>query len=172
MSEKIIKSLSFEELPLCLETIHNAFLPNCEKYGFTKENYPSCAAFVTLEDLIETKKNGTHFYGVFVDGKMAGCVQLKRVEPTVYSFTRFAVLPEYQHLGLGRLLLSHCIKKSNEYGADKMRLLMVYDNAKLRAFYEAFGFKLVKKARDSEHPFLFAIYELDVTEEIKNENMD
>ena len=172
MSEILIKSLGFEDLPECLETIHKAFLPNCEKFGFTKENYPSCAAFVTLEDLVETKKNGTHFYGVYVDGVMAGCVQLKRVEPTVYSFTRFAVLPEYQHLGLGRRLLVHCKERAAEYGADIMRLLMVYDNEKLRAFYEKHGFRLVKKARDLEHPFLYAIYELDVAGDSKNENVD
>ncbi len=160
MVKHTIQSVSLEQLPQCLETIHKAFSINCEKYGFTEENYPSCAAFIGLEDLIKAKENGTHFYAVFIDGRVAGCVQLKRIDAVTYSFTRFAVLPEYQHLGLGRELVAHCKAKATEYGAKKMTLLMVYENESLRRFYESCGFTLVETKRDSQHPFLCGIYEM------------
>lgn len=162
MSNFIIHSVTFEQLPQCLETIHKAFGVNCERFGFTKENYPSCAAFLTLDDLIKAKENGTHFYAVFVDEKMAGCVQLKRTDTDTYSFTRFAVLPEFQHLGLGRALVSHCRSKALEYGAKKISLLMVYENESLRHFYESCGFVLKETKRDDLHPFLCGIYEMNV----------
>lgn len=162
MTDYTVRSLTIEELPECLDTIRKAFSVNCERFGFTKENYPSCAAFLTLEELVRAKENGTHFYAVFIDGKMAGTVQLKRLDDNNYSFTRFAVLPKYQSLGLGRVLINYCKGKSKEYGAEKMRLLMMYDNEPLRHFYESCGFTLVEKGSDAEHPFVYAIYETDV----------
>ncbi len=160
MIDYTIQSLTAEQLPQCLETVHRAFGANCERFGFTKENYPSCAAFLTLDDLIKAKQQGTHFYAICIDGKVAGCVQLKRINGDTYSFTRFAVLPEYQHLGLGRRLVNHCREKATEYGAKKMTLLMIYENEKLRHFYESCGFVLVETKRDDSHPFLCGIYEM------------
>lgn len=162
MIEYKIESVSVEQLPQCLETIHKAFNINCQRFGFTKENYPSCAAFLTLDDLKKAKDKGTHIYAIWLDGKVAGCVQLKRTENNEYAFTRFAVLPEYQNLGLGRELVLHCKKKAAEYGGKRLTLLMVYENEQLRHFYEACGFTLVKTRRDDQHPFLCGIYEMEV----------
>ena len=162
MNDYTVKSVTYEQLPQCLEIIHTAFSENCKKFGFTKENYPSCAAFLTLDDLIEAKRNGTHFYAVFVGDKMAGCVQLKRFDRDTYSFTRFAVLPEYQHCGFGRVLIEHCKAKAKEYNGKKMTLLMVYDNEQLRRFYESCGLTLVRTQRDDTHPFLCGIYEIEL----------
>lgn len=159
MTNVTIESVTYEQLPECLDVIHTAFEVNCTKYGYTRENYPSCAAFLTLEDLVTAKNIGTHFYAVSVDGKIAGCVQLKRTDADSYAFTRFAVLPEYQHYGFGRKLIEHCSAKAKEYGASKMTLLMMYSNEKLRSFYESCGFTLTKIDTDSEHPFEYAIYE-------------
>lgn len=162
MIKHTIQNVTYEQLPQCLDTIHKAFSINCEKYGFTKENYPSCAAFTTLEELIAAKDNGTHFYAVFIEGRIAGCVQLKRIDSDTYAFTRFAVLPEYQHEGLGRALIAHCKAKTKEHGASKMTLLMVYENEQLRRFYESCGFELVETGRDDQHPFLYGIYEMKI----------
>lgn len=160
MKDLIIDSVKKEELPVCLETIHKAFLINCEKYGFNRENYPSCAAFMTLEELIKEKESGTHIYAAWVDGKIAGCVQLKRQENDTYVFKRFAVLPEYQHLGLGKELIAFCKYKAKLYGGKRIRLLMVYKNESLRKLYSSCGFKLIEKREDDDHPFICGIYEM------------
>ena len=141
-----IESLQVHELSLCLETIHRAFRINCERFGFTKENYPGCAAFMTLR----------------VDGLIAGCVTLKRINTDTYAFRRFAVLPEYQNLGLGKALVQHCKQKAKEYGGKRMQLLMVYENEPLRKLYESYGFALIETRRDDEHPFLCGIYEMNL----------
>ena len=147
-------------LPLCLQTIHQAFAPNCLRFGLTSENYPTCAAFLTLEELVREKKNGTHIYAILYEDRVAGCVQLKKTAPGIYSFRRFAVCPEYQNLGLGRLLVEHCRAKAKAYGGEKMQLLMIYENEQLRHFYESNGFTLVRTQRDKDHPFLCGIYEM------------
>ena len=155
-----IESLQVHELEECLNTIHRAFRVNCERFGFTKENYPGCAAFLTLDELIADKQGGAHIYAIRVDGVIAGCVILKRVSPDTYAFRRFAVLPEYQQLGLGKRLALHCRQKAKEYGGKRLQLLMVYENEALRKLYESYGFSLIETRRDDEHPFLCGIYEM------------
>ena len=157
-----ISSIKDHELSACLETIHSAFRVNCERFGFTKKNYPSCAAFMTLDELKQEKESGTHIYGAWVGDKLVGSVQIKKDETRTYTFKRFAVLPEYQHGGIGKALVAHCIDRATTYGGVAIRLLMVYENEKLRSFYESFGFRLIKTARDDAHPFLFGIYELEL----------
>lgn len=160
-----ISSVQPENFPMCLDTIHKAFRLNCDKFGFTKDNYPSCAAFMTLEDLKKAKDCGTHIYAVWVDGRIAGCVQLKRADNDVYLLKRFAVLPEYQNLGFGKALISFCKMKALEYGGKTIRLLMVYENIQLRKFYSSCGFSLKKICTDNEHPFVCGIYEMNISNE-------
>lgn len=161
-----ISSVQIENLPMCLDTIHRAFKLNCDRFGFTKENYPTCAAFMTLDELKKAKESGTHIYAVWVDSRIAGCVQLKRHENDVYWLRRFAVLPEYQNLGFGKELISFCKHKAIEYSGKKIQLLMVYENEQLRNLYTSCGFVLKETRRDDEHPFLCGIYEMDL--ECKN----
>ena len=149
-------------LPCGFYAIHQAFRPNCERFGFTPQNYPTCAAYLTLEELRQEKASGTHIYGIMVDGVLAGCVQLKKTAPGIYAFRRFAVLPAYQNLGLGKELVNHCRAKAIEYGGETMHLLMVYENESLRHFYESCGFTLKKTCRDDAHPFLCGIYEMSL----------
>lgn len=162
MNSYRISSIKDTELAACLETIHRAFGINCERFGFTKENYPSCAAFMTLEELQREKENGTHIYGAWVEDKLVGSVQIKKDANRVYTFKRFAVLPEYQHGGIGKALVAHCIDRATTYGGVAIRLLMIHENEKLRRFYESLGFHLVNTYRDDDHPFLCGIYQIDL----------
>lgn len=157
-----ILSVQPEELEACLETVHSAFLASCRKYGFTKENYPKSGAFLSLEELQQAKMNGVHMYAAWVDGRAAGYVQLEKKENGVYSFQKFAVLPEYQNLGIGKALIRFCCNKAAVYGGKKLRLLMVYENRQLLDFYTANGFRLVETGRDAEHPFEYGIMEMDL----------
>ena len=155
-----ILSVTDEDLPMCLDTIHQAFAENAEIFGFTKESYPSCGAFMTMEQLKTTKEKGVHMYAAWVDEAIVGYVQLEKLPEGTYSFQKFAVLPEYQQLGLGKALISFCKNKATIYGGKKIKLLMVYKNEKLRSFYAANGFELIETKSDPEHPFLCGIMEM------------
>ncbi|MDO4460424.1 MAG: GNAT family N-acetyltransferase [Clostridia bacterium] len=164
-----ILSVKYEDLPECVNTIREAFKANAEKFGFTKENYPSSGAFIELEDLQAAKARGVHMYAAWIENtkdgkdKIIGYVQLEKKDPETYSFQKFAVLPEYQSLGVGRMLIAFCRNKAITSGAKKIKLIMVYDNKKLLNTYEMSGFKLVGTKRDDKHPFLQGIMEMDLT---------
>lgn len=163
MLEYEIHSVEYEQLPLCLQTLHEAFGESAQRFGYTKETYPSSAAYITLEELIEAKKNGVHTYAAIVEGgKVAGCVQLWKQGGGVYAFRRFAVLPEYQKLGIGRALVSHCRDRAALYGGKKLTLLMINENQKLKDFYISNGFFVVCTKRDDTYPFEYAIMEVSL----------
>ncbi len=157
-----ILSVTEQDFEACVQTIRSAFKENAQKYGFTKENYPSGGAFIELDDLKKAKSRGVHMYAAWLGDKIVGYVQLEKVNKSTYSFQKFAVLPDCQQLGVGKMLIAFCKNKAKIHGADKVVLLMVYENKKLLSFYEANGFKLIETKRDSSHPFLQGIMQMDI----------
>ena len=160
MIEYEIHSVEYDQLPQCVETLHQAFGESAKRFGYTKETYPSSGAYITLSDLIAAKERGVHMYAACVCGKIAGYVQLEKIESGIYAFRRFAVLPEYQKLGIGRALVSHCRDRAALYGGKKLTLIMINENEKLKAFYESNGFCTVEVRNDGAYPFEYAVMEL------------
>jgi ribosomal protein S18 acetylase RimI-like enzyme len=157
-----IRSVEICDLERCLTTIHAAFGDMAERYGYTKETYPSSGAYLTIDDLRSAKERGVHMYAAWIKDTVAGYVQLEKIRDGVYAFRRFAVLPEYQNLGFGRALIKHCQKKAASYGGRKLLLIMNYDNTVLRAFYESNGFRLIDTGNSPDYPFTFANMELEL----------
>ncbi len=163
MNSVEIHSVCEEELEACLKTIHKAFRKNCDIFGFTKENYPSSGAYLTLEELIKAKEQGVHMYAAWIDGTVAGYVQLAKKETGVYSFQKFAVHPKYQNLGLGKTIVNFCKNRAKLYGGNKLVLIMVNENTPLKEFYIKMGFDFIKTVTDTDHPFEQAVMEMDLT---------
>lgn len=162
MLEYEIHSVEESQLSDCLKTLHAAFGESAKIYGYTRETYPSSGAFITLQDLAEAKKRGVHMYAAYVDGIVAGYVQLEKLEAGAYAFRRFAVLPQYQKLGIGRALVSHCRARAELYGGKKLTLIMINQNQRLKDFYVSNGFRVVCVAKDESYPFEYAVMELEL----------
>lgn len=162
MLEYEIHSVEEHQLPDCLKTLHAAFGESAKIYGYTRESYPSSGAFITLDDLMQAKKRGVHMYAAYVEGVVAGYVQLEKLEMGVYAFRRFAVLPQYQKLGIGRALVSHCRARAELYGGKKLTLIMINQNQRLKDFYVSNGFRVVRVAKDESYPFEYAVMELEL----------
>lgn len=157
-----ILSVADEQLNDCAATIRSAFGVTAKEFGFTKENYPSSGAFITAETLRGVKSKGVHMYAAWVKGKPVGYVQLEKKEKGVYSFQKFAVLPDYQQFGIGRALISFCKNKAQVYGGKKLVLIMVDKNQRLKDFYLSEGFYITGTRLDKDHPFLQSIMEMDL----------
>jgi len=65
------------------------------------------------------------------------------LRPEVAHFAQFAVDPDRQGLGIGRLLLEKVEERAREGGYKELALSMAEPDVKLRAFYEKRGFRLV-----------------------------
>jgi GNAT superfamily N-acetyltransferase len=97
-----------------------------------------------------------------VDGRPAGCIALKELEPGVSEMKRLFVRPEFRGRQLGLKLAQHIIDEARGIGYSFMRLDTIrgkMENA--IAMYESLGFKEIPAYYDS--PIPNALYmELDL----------
>ena len=78
--------------------------------------------------------NSTFVFSAWIDGRLVGCVRVLSdlyFRSIIYDL---AVLPEYQHKGIGRELVQRCMN-----ACDTSEWLVQTDIAK--GFYEKIGFK-------------------------------
>lgn len=59
---------------------------------------------------------------------------------------RLAVLPAYQHQGIGTRLIRSCMEALRKAGAHKVILSVAYENEDTCAFYERLGFEIMDDA--------------------------
>lgn len=74
---------------------------------------------------------------------IAGTVALQKVQDGVFEMIKMGVKPEFQGLGLGRILGETIIERAKEMGGHK---LVLYSNTKLKTalnLYEKLGFQSV-----------------------------
>lgn len=78
--------------------------------------------------------NSTFVFSAWIDGRLVGCVRVLsdlHFRSIIYDL---AVLPEYQHKGIGKALVQRCINE-----CESSEWLVQTDMAK--GFYEKIGFK-------------------------------
>src|SRR6266404_6357543 len=77
------------------------------------------------------------------NGTVAGTVALRKVNDSIYEFTKMAVEERFQRKGIAEALSYACFKKAKELGADEV---ILYSNSILKPainLYEKLGFKHV-----------------------------
>jgi GNAT superfamily N-acetyltransferase len=91
-----------------------------------------------------------------IDGKAAGCVALKPLEPGVCEMKRLFVRPEFRGKGLGLKLAQRIVDEARGIGYKTMRLDTIrgkMDNA--IALYESLGFREVSAYYNNPIPKAF-----------------
>jgi ribosomal protein S18 acetylase RimI-like enzyme len=74
------------------------------------------------------------------DGVPAGTVALKKVNDTVYEFTKMAVDERYRRVGIAESLSHAAFDKANSLGAEKIILYSQTDLAPAILLYKKLGF--------------------------------
>jgi diamine N-acetyltransferase len=82
-----------------------------DEFGLTKENAPTNAAFITLNQLHDYMKKELVLFGLIKNDAIIGCVAVEKARDNdgTYVIERLAVLPEERHKGYGKILLDHAI---------------------------------------------------------------
>ena len=85
-------------------------------------------------------KGGLIYYAKYKN-EIVGTASLLKMEDGVYELGKMAVTESAQGLGIGKILLEHCLKMASDMGIPK---LVLYSNTKLKSgihLYEKYGFK-------------------------------
>jgi ribosomal protein S18 acetylase RimI-like enzyme len=136
-----IKPLTAAEIPVYGEVIRGSFSTVAKDFGWTRENAPGHTSFITNEQLAEKYKEGYYPFGYEYGGEIFGFVSLTDMGGGVFELNDLAVLPECRHLGYGKKLLDFCKAKVLESGGNKITLGIVEENAAVKKWYTANGFK-------------------------------
>lgn len=137
----MIREVTLEEIPECVDLIRKAFLTVADELGFTEENAPRFTAFATTVDRLMWQINEDHrpMFAYVEDGAICGYYSLMLMENNECELNNLAVLPDYRHKGIGKELINHAFTTAKKLGCNVMNIAIVEENVRLRTWYEDAG---------------------------------
>ena len=123
-----IRELSAEDYSIVVEIWHRAGLPYRPEGRDSKERFQ-----------IEIQQDTAVFLGAQMEGALVGVV-LGTHDGRKGWINRLAVLPEYRHRGIGKLLVDHAERRLNERGILIVTCLIEGGNDASRDFFKALGY--------------------------------
>ena len=135
-----IAKVKTSDLPECLEVIHQSFKTVADAFGLTRENCPKHTSFIPLS-FLETQMNwGWHMYALYAGEKIIGYMSLSKEGEDTFELHNLAVLSEYRHNGLGKLLLDHAKEAVRTLGGKSIKIGIIEESTLLKNWYIANGF--------------------------------
>jgi GNAT superfamily N-acetyltransferase len=110
--------------------IRDSFRPVADRYliGGAVPSHPSnCRPDWIVSDM----QRGWSYFTIWSDDDPAGCVCLGPLSNEAIEMRRLAVLPRFQGRGMGRDLITHCLRTAKIMGARFLDAAVMTDNAPL-----------------------------------------
>lgn len=142
VNEAIKEITNYNELKESLEIIIKTYKDRDEKMNLSNENNHRHSN-MTYEELKERFDNGIKMYGYYNEERLIAYLSLEEKEDEI-KIRDIVVLPEYQNKGIGRILLDWAKEQTIKSKKSKLILRFIYDNKKLKEWYEKYGFSVTE----------------------------
>lgn len=142
VNEAIKEITNYNKLKDSLEIIIKTYKDRDEKMNLSNENNHRHSN-MTYEELKERFDNGIKMYGYYNEEKLIAYLSLEEKEDEI-KIRDIVVLPEYQNKGIGRILLDWAKEQTIKSKKSKLILRFIYDNKKLKEWYEKYGFSVTE----------------------------
>jgi len=90
------------------------------------------------DKLVTAVTNSTHVVVARADGQLIGLARGISDDVSIFYLQDILVRPEWQHQGIGRLLLKNCMER---FGHVRQKVLLTDDEAAQHRFYESMGYR-------------------------------
>ncbi len=120
------------------------------EYGWN-EDFEALVAEITVQFIRKLDANRERCWIAERDGKRVGCIFLVAKDATTAKLRLLLVEPETRGLGVGRTLVSECVKYAREVGYDKIVLWTQESLTAARHLYDQAGFQRI--GREPHHSF-------------------
>lgn len=155
-----IRQLKREELGEAARVVRGAFATVAEEFGLTRENCPTNGAFLPEGRLEAQFDAGVRMAGAFDGDVMIGFAALDLSDAEKPELEKLAVLPQSRHQGAGKLLVGWAAERARAAGAAALRIGIIEENVRLRAWYEGLGFAHTGTRVFAHLPFTVGFMEL------------
>jgi ribosomal protein S18 acetylase RimI-like enzyme len=140
MDIEIREIVSEAELGNSVNVIRESFITVANQFKLTRENAPSNAAFIELEDLLKMKEKDIHLFGVFKDEIQIGFFTVEKNDNDLCYLNKLAVLPGYRHNGYGTKMLDFVFEYVKRARGGKIFIGIINENLVLKNWYIQNGF--------------------------------
>jgi len=148
-----IINVTKDNLPECLNVIHQSFATVAADFGLTEENCPKHTSFIPISYLETQMKWGWLMFGLYTDERIIGYMSLSKEADKAYELHNLAVLPEFRNLGFGTQLLDYAKETVKSLGGSKIKIGIIEESAVLKNWYIAKGFEHAGTKKFDHLPF-------------------
>lgn len=135
-----IKKINITDLEECLSILHKSYEERDKNLKL--DNSVKRHTQITYEELKNMYENNIEMYTYNINNKTIGFISFD-VKEDYIKIKDIVVLPEYQSKGIGTNLLDFIKDYSIKLNIHSLRLGLLYNNEKLRKWYEKYGFNIV-----------------------------
>ena len=157
-----IRQLKREELGEAARVVRGAFATVAAEFGLTEENCPTNGAFLPEGRLEAQFDAGVRMAGAFDGDVMIGFAALDLSDAEKPELEKLSVLPQSRHQGAGKLLVGWASELARAAGAAALRIGIIEENVRLRAWYEGLGFAHTGTRVFAHLPFTVGFMELPI----------
>ncbi len=159
----MIRELTTEKnISESVDIIQKSFSTVACQFNLTRDNCPTHPSFIQLENLLELKRKGLTFFGLFIGDIQAGFIAVERSENGLFFIEKLSVLPEQRHNGYGKKLVLFAVDYIKNHNGKKISIGIIDGQTILKEWYKGCGFVETGTKSFKHLPFTVCFMELAV----------